>query len=197
VLTFHAADYWILIIAVCTFFLLADHQVASEWITHRPWVVWVVAWIFPIIWASLALGIAGYTSSGAWCSLPSDKARLLVNFVPRWLIIIVILVLYLRLYFILRRAHQHFSMHCPTNFNPATRRNTQMTCTHANHGTQPSMSEITHGGSDRPQTWHGHGRHLTPSRLEAVSPTCPDDPNHPLHKIKKVCNSSAIPNRFY
>jgi hypothetical protein len=45
---------------------------------------------------------------GAWCWFTSDKVRLLVNFIPRWLIIIVILALYARLYLIIYNAHNRF-----------------------------------------------------------------------------------------
>ncbi|KAL1607674.1 hypothetical protein SLS60_002609 [Paraconiothyrium brasiliense] len=43
-----------------------------------------------------------------WCWFGSDKTRLLVNFVPRWVIIIAMLGLYIRLYRIIYRAHEQF-----------------------------------------------------------------------------------------
>lgn len=46
------------------------------------------------------------TEIGCWFT--SDRVRLLVNFIPRWLIIIAILGLYLRLYFIIHKAHTRF-----------------------------------------------------------------------------------------
>jgi hypothetical protein len=59
------------------------------------------------------------------CWFGSDKVRLLVNFVPRWLIIVVILVLYSRLYHIIYMAHNRFmsfhdenSPHTNTPSNP-------------------------------------------------------------------------------
>lgn len=53
---------------------------------------------------------------GPWPVLPTTPSadnqiicsRLLVNFIPRWLIILVILGLYVRLYFIIHRAHKRF-----------------------------------------------------------------------------------------
>lgn len=42
------------------------------------------------------------------CWFTSDKTRLLVNFLPRWIIIGLMLLLYLRLHFIIHRAHDNF-----------------------------------------------------------------------------------------
>ena len=38
----------------------------------------------------------------------SDRVRLLANFIPRWLIIVVVLILYARLYRIIYKAHNRF-----------------------------------------------------------------------------------------
>lgn len=46
------------------------------------------------------------TRLGCWFG--SDKTRLLVNFLPRWLIVIFILALYARLYRIIYKAHNRF-----------------------------------------------------------------------------------------
>jgi hypothetical protein len=42
------------------------------------------------------------------CWFTSDKVRLLANFIPRWIIIAIILAMYARLYYILHRAHKSF-----------------------------------------------------------------------------------------
>lgn len=42
----------------------------------------------------------------AGCWFTSDLTRLLVNFIPRWLIIISILAIYIRLYFVIYKAHR-------------------------------------------------------------------------------------------
>lgn len=44
----------------------------------------------------------------AGCWFTSDRVRLLVNFIPRWLIIVTIIVLYVKLYFIIHNAHSRF-----------------------------------------------------------------------------------------
>jgi len=64
--------------------------------------------VFSTLWASIGLGVLGYGDIGAWCWFTSDRVRLLVNFIPRWLIIITILGLYLRLYFIIHQVHDRF-----------------------------------------------------------------------------------------
>jgi len=43
------------------------------------------------------------------CWFTSDEVRLLVNFIPRWVIILSMLALYARLYFVLFRAHRFIS----------------------------------------------------------------------------------------
>lgn len=39
------------------------------------------------------------------CWFTSDKLRLLINFIPRWLIVIAILALYARVYFVIHKVH--------------------------------------------------------------------------------------------
>jgi hypothetical protein len=121
---FSIADYWVLTIAGCTYLILADHKYQSTWIQDHKYIIWLLPWVLSILWAVLGLVIVGYGDIGA-CELPmihvhpfkliflgcwftSDRVRLLVNFIPRWLIIIAILGLYLRLYFIIHKAHNRF-----------------------------------------------------------------------------------------
>ncbi|KAF1965538.1 family A G protein-coupled receptor-like protein [Bimuria novae-zelandiae CBS 107.79] len=101
-------DYWVLTIAICTFLVLANHKHKATWIQEHRTILWCLPWGFSILWAVLGVGLDGYSNIGAWCWFGSDKARLLINFVPRWLIIIVILGLYIRLYRIIYRAHEQF-----------------------------------------------------------------------------------------
>ncbi|KAH8754280.1 G protein-coupled glucose receptor regulating Gpa2-domain-containing protein [Hyaloscypha finlandica] len=101
-------DYWVLVIAVCTYLILANHRHQSNWIQDHKAVVWGLPWFLSILWAAIGLGMVGYGDIGAWCWFTSDRTRLLVNFIPRWLIIITILALYIRLYFIIHKAHNRF-----------------------------------------------------------------------------------------
>lgn len=52
--------------------------------------------------------IEAFTDLILGCWFGSDKVRLLVNFIPRWLIIVIILALYARLYHIIYQAHNRF-----------------------------------------------------------------------------------------
>ncbi|OCL12081.1 hypothetical protein AOQ84DRAFT_386363 [Glonium stellatum] len=101
-------DYWVLTIAVCTFLILANYKHQSSWIQEHRIILWCLPWGLSTLWAALGLGIAGYGNIGAWCWFTSDRTRLLVNFIPRWIIILVILALYLRLYSLIYRAHMRF-----------------------------------------------------------------------------------------
>ncbi|AEO68012.1 uncharacterized protein THITE_2051273 [Thermothielavioides terrestris NRRL 8126] len=102
-------DYWVLIIAVCTYFVLADHKRSSSWVQEHQLILWILPWLFSIAWAAIGLGVTGYGDVGGWCWFTSDQVRLLVNFVPRWTIIGAMFVMYARLYFILFRAHRHMA----------------------------------------------------------------------------------------
>ncbi|KAE9381377.1 hypothetical protein N431DRAFT_539044 [Stipitochalara longipes BDJ] len=83
-------DYWVLTIA--------EHQA----------IVWCTPWFLSILWAVIGLGVVGYGDIGAWCQFTSDRTRLLANFIPRWVIIITMLTLYIRLYCIIHKAHNRF-----------------------------------------------------------------------------------------
>ncbi|KAL4791393.1 G protein-coupled glucose receptor regulating Gpa2-domain-containing protein [Aspergillus venezuelensis] len=102
-------DYWILIIAVCTYLILMDHNAAAAWIQEHRVILWCVPWVLSALWASLGLVLVGYGNIGAWCWFTSDQVRLYVNFVPRWIIILIILSLYTRLCIFLYRSHQSIS----------------------------------------------------------------------------------------
>lgn len=59
------ADYWVLVIAVCTFLILANHKHLSSWIQEHRIIVWSLPWGLSALWAALGLGIAGYGDIGA------------------------------------------------------------------------------------------------------------------------------------
>ncbi|KAL4952154.1 G protein-coupled glucose receptor regulating Gpa2-domain-containing protein [Aspergillus filifer] len=102
-------DYWILIIAICTYLILMDYNAAAAWIQEHRSIFWCVPWVLSALWATLGLVLVGYGNIGAWCWFTSDQVRLYVNFVPRWIIILVILSLYTRLCIFLYRSHQSIS----------------------------------------------------------------------------------------
>ncbi|KAF2266999.1 hypothetical protein CC78DRAFT_566428 [Lojkania enalia] len=101
-------DYWVLLIAFSTFFILANYKRLSTWIQEHRIILWTMPWGFSALWAALGLGLDGYGDIGAWCWFTSDRVRLLANFLPRWIIIITILGLYVRLYRIIYKAHNRF-----------------------------------------------------------------------------------------
>ncbi|KAK3305795.1 G protein-coupled glucose receptor regulating Gpa2-domain-containing protein [Chaetomium strumarium] len=102
-------DYWVLTIAICTYFVLADHKRSSSWVQDHLPVIWALPWLLSITWAAIGLGVTGYGDIGAWCWFTSDEVRLLVNFVPRWVIVAAMFLMYARLYFLLFRAHRHMA----------------------------------------------------------------------------------------
>ncbi|SPO01563.1 uncharacterized protein DNG_04236 [Cephalotrichum gorgonifer] len=101
-------DYWVLTLAICTYFILADFKRPSYWVQDNVWILMAIPWVLSIAWASIGLALAGYGDIGAWCWFTSDKVRLLVNFVPRWIVIVAMLIMYSHLALVLHRAHGRF-----------------------------------------------------------------------------------------
>ncbi|KAL5349678.1 hypothetical protein ACLOAV_004708 [Pseudogymnoascus australis] len=101
-------DYWVLAIAIYTYLILANHKHQSTWVQDHKLTIWVIPWFLSTLWASIGLAVVGYGDIGAWCWFVSDTVRLFVNFIPRWLIIIIMLALYTRLYFIIYKSHSRF-----------------------------------------------------------------------------------------
>lgn len=121
-------DYWVLLIAICTFLILADYKHQSSFIQDHRKVLWLLPWLLSILWASIGLGVVGYGDIGAWCWFTSDRIRLQVNFIPRWIIILSILALYTRLYFLIHKAHSRFMF-----FDEESSRSNQLS-TPSSHG---------------------------------------------------------------
>ncbi|KAF3942021.1 hypothetical protein ABW19_dt0200045 [Dactylella cylindrospora] len=99
-------DYWILIIAIATYIILGNFKGASHFIQTNAWLPWVPPWIISVVMAIVCQEILGYGYIGAWCWLTSDIMRLVVNFIPRWIIVIAIALIYTRLYMIVRKARK-------------------------------------------------------------------------------------------
>ena len=103
------ADYWIFIIAICTYLLLTDNKTQSAWIQDHRVILWALPWFFSLLCGGLGLGLIGYGYNGAYCLFLSDKIRLLINYVPRWIIILTIIFLYFRLYLVVHRVQKETS----------------------------------------------------------------------------------------
>ncbi|KAF3106468.1 hypothetical protein TWF569_002640 [Orbilia oligospora] len=99
-------DWWILVIAIATYIILGNFKTQSQFIQTHVWIPWVGPWVLSIIIAAICHGVLGYGYIGGWCWLTSDLMRLLVNFIPRWLIVIAIALIYIRLYMIVRKARK-------------------------------------------------------------------------------------------
>jgi hypothetical protein len=71
-------DYWVLIIAVYTYFVLTDQKRWSAWLHAHRILPWALPWVLSVLWASIGLGVTGYGDIGGWCWFTSDEVRLLV-----------------------------------------------------------------------------------------------------------------------
>ncbi|KAJ6262445.1 hypothetical protein Dda_3253 [Drechslerella dactyloides] len=99
-------DHWILVIAIATYIILGNLKTASHFIQTHTWIPWLPPWVFSIVVAVVCQVTLGYGYIGGWCWLTSDMMRLYVNFIPRWLIVIAIALIYARLYMIVRSARK-------------------------------------------------------------------------------------------
>ncbi|KAF4332189.1 G coupled receptor 1 [Fusarium beomiforme] len=124
-------DYWVLTIALCTYVILAGYKFLSSWVQDHRVFLSCLPWVLSILWAGIGLKLAGYGDIGAWCWFTSDKVRLLANFVPRWVIIITMLAMYARLYYILRKSHKSFIS--LGNSNSTSEPSRERTVTRSNH----------------------------------------------------------------
>ncbi|KAK0639571.1 hypothetical protein B0T16DRAFT_361173, partial [Cercophora newfieldiana] len=102
-------DYWVLTIAVYTFFVLMDQKRWSSWLDSHSAFSWAVPWVLSVLWASIGLGVTGYGDIGAWCWFTSDQVRLLVRLLHPWTIIGIMFLMYARLYLVLFRAHRRLA----------------------------------------------------------------------------------------
>ncbi|KAK6334847.1 hypothetical protein TWF718_010292 [Orbilia javanica] len=99
-------DWWILVIAIATYIILGNFKTQSQFIQTHVWIPWVGPWFLSILIALVCHVVLGYGYIGGWCWLTSDLMRLLINFIPRWLIVIAIALIYIRLYMIVRKARK-------------------------------------------------------------------------------------------
>lgn len=74
-------DYWVLVIAICTYFILADHKRASGWVQDHRLLLSSLPWVFSLVWAAVGLGTVGYGNIGACTgttSPPPSRATVLL-----------------------------------------------------------------------------------------------------------------------
>jgi hypothetical protein len=58
-------DYWVLMIALCTYLILANHKHQSTWVQDHSYIIWGLPWFLSILWAAIGLGVVGYGDIGA------------------------------------------------------------------------------------------------------------------------------------
>ncbi|KUJ22374.1 uncharacterized protein LY89DRAFT_728527 [Mollisia scopiformis] len=156
-------DYWVLTIAICTYLILTNHKHQSSWIQEHRVVVWLLPWVLSLLWAVIGLAVVGYGDIGAWCWFTSDRTRLLVNFLPRWVIIITILGLYLRLYFIIHKAHNRFM-----SFDEDASGSLQTGGSSANRTASRLSMNVSNGADDDCERAGAQSRHTRIGRASPV-----------------------------
>jgi hypothetical protein len=120
---FPRADYWVLMIAVCTYLILANHRHQSSWIQDHKAVVWGLPWFLSILWAAIGLGMVGYGDIGACMSplIPPQSSILIKR----------------RVLVHLRSNSSPRQLHPPLANNHHHPRSLHQTILHHPHGPQP------------------------------------------------------------
>ena|ERR1700753_3999696 len=67
-------DYWILTIAICTYFTVGGYQKASKWVQSHRIIVFAMPPGVSIIWALIGLGLKAYDNIGG-CELRAPLKR--------------------------------------------------------------------------------------------------------------------------
>jgi hypothetical protein len=58
-------DYWVLLISLCTYFILAGYKTPSSWVQDNRLILAALPWVLSVSWAGIGLGTAGYGNIGA------------------------------------------------------------------------------------------------------------------------------------
>ncbi|TLS24208.1 hypothetical protein PpBr36_08827 [Pyricularia pennisetigena] len=102
------SDYWILTVAIYTFIIVTGQKQTAAWIENHQLIVLAIPWVLSLASAGISLTIATYNDIGSWCWIHEENIRLWYNFVPRWTIIVAMLVMYARISVVLRKAQKGF-----------------------------------------------------------------------------------------
>ena len=99
------------------------------------------------------------------CWFPSDKTRLLVNFLPRWLIIFIILAMYLHLYILIYKTHHDFAG-ANSEFDISNEDGAQysLSWTRSHGSGSMTMTNSNRAGSRNGQTFKRYSANSTASR---------------------------------
>ncbi|ODQ55528.1 hypothetical protein SAICODRAFT_46048, partial [Saitoella complicata NRRL Y-17804] len=96
------SDYWVLVIALCTYAVFRPPGPTSllrralPYLLHLPYTL-------SLLQSILGATLVGYVDVGSWCWFGSDKIRFLWNYTQRISIGLVITAIYVKLWTVLRR----------------------------------------------------------------------------------------------
>ncbi|KAF3104030.1 hypothetical protein TWF569_007764 [Orbilia oligospora] len=105
-LFFAQIDVWQISIALITLLMLSGPSMVLKWIRENVWAVWLFPWLVSLIAAFFAFGFWDYANVGGFCWLESRNIRLYFNYIPRWIVIFVCLVIYIAVYRLILHARR-------------------------------------------------------------------------------------------
>jgi hypothetical protein len=78
-LTDYVADYWVLTIAMCTYFIISDWKRTAKWIQEHPGIVFCIPPLVSGTWALIGVGLHAYANIGACKFGPYPTNRILLT----------------------------------------------------------------------------------------------------------------------
>lgn len=102
------SDYWVLMIAIYTCIIVTGQRHIAAWMHSHQLIVMGIPWAISLTSAGVSMSFANYDDIGSWCWIQDEETRLLYNIVPRWAIILAMLVMYARISFVLLTAQKYF-----------------------------------------------------------------------------------------
>ncbi|KAK6497437.1 hypothetical protein TWF481_011846 [Arthrobotrys musiformis] len=105
-LFFAQIDVWQISIALITLLMLSGPSMVLKWIRENVWAVWTLPWVISLITAFFGFGFWDYEDVGGFCWLGSRNIRLYFNYIPRWVVIFVCLVIYIAVYRLILHARR-------------------------------------------------------------------------------------------
>ncbi|KAF3929586.1 hypothetical protein ABW19_dt0208051 [Dactylella cylindrospora] len=105
-LFFSQIDLWQITIAVTTLLLLSGPSGILKWAREHVHFVWLFPWAVSLVTALFGYGFWRYADNGSFCWLPTVHIRLYFNYLPRWLVILTCLAIYIIIFRIIRRARK-------------------------------------------------------------------------------------------
>ncbi|KAL1922176.1 uncharacterized protein VTP21DRAFT_9715 [Calcarisporiella thermophila] len=104
-------DYWIFVICIWTYIILTSWDPSKSgrptWIQRNEKSIHILVWGIGIITGLIPLSTIRYIPVGAWCWIPIDIQRFILNYIPRYIVMATVVILYARVFYMMRQ-HERY-----------------------------------------------------------------------------------------